>query len=666
MAFSVLPAALPLGAPAQQQAAERGDAVVVTASRFAEHELAAPIGMTVIRSGQIAGSSATTLPELLSREAGIVARDNSGSPDWQIDMRGFGVTGDQNTLVLIDGQRLSEIDFTPIRWSAIPLDSIERIEIMRGSGAVLYGGGATGGTINIITRSPRTRSSSATIGGSYGSYGTRETRGSLNYGGDSVGAALRFNDYASNNYRANNRAEQRNVDGELRWFGTNRHLAFKFGLDNQDLRLPGVRTQAQLATDPRGATTPRDFTTRDSTRASLGGGVALPFGEFAGEFGYRNTVRTSSQKDPFGFADAYLDTRVKVWSLTPRLKMPFEALGRNHSLVLGVDLDDWEYVSLRATSMERLVTPGAKIIASQRNRAFYAQNTTALTERTRLTMGARRQQVTQAAADLVSRASYANGTKTSTPRAYELALRHDVSAFTAVYGKAGESFRVATVDDIYAPFGGPFFDPIVNLLEPQRSRDHEIGAEYRSGKWRARTSAFASWLKNEIHFFAPTFANINLPPTRRQGLEFDLGVEPMPALSLFGNVALVEARFLDGTIGGVNVAGKTIPMVPRDTANAGFAWRFTERTQVSGIARYVGRQRYDNDQANTFPSLMPAYTVVDLKVTHKTGALSVSAAVNNLFDERYYTYAIRNGAGTSFNSYPQRERNFLVNAEYRF
>jgi len=114
-------------------------AVVVTATRFPESRLEAPIGMTVITAEQIAESTAKTLPELLSREAGIVTRDNAGSPDWQIDMRGFGITGDQNTLVLFDGQRLNENELVSVRWSAIPIESIERIEIMRGSGSVLYG-----------------------------------------------------------------------------------------------------------------------------------------------------------------------------------------------------------------------------------------------------------------------------------------------------------------------------------------------------------------------------------------------------------------------------------------------------------------------------------------------------------------------------------------------
>jgi iron complex outermembrane receptor protein len=84
------------------------------------------------------------------------------------------------------------------------------------------------------------------------------------------------------------------------------------------------------------------------------------------------------------------------------------------------------------------------------------------------------------------------------------------------------------------------------------------------------------------------------------------------------------------------------------------------------VARYVGTQYYDNDQTNSFPSLMPAYTVVDVKFTQTVDRLTVGIAVNNLFSKLYYSYAIRNGAGTSFNAYPQPDRTFLLTAEYRF
>ena len=68
-------------------------------------------------------------------------------------MRGFGVTSPSNVLVLVDGRRFNNSDLTGFDFSLIPRNSIEQIEITRGnSGGVLYGDGAIGGVINIVTK----------------------------------------------------------------------------------------------------------------------------------------------------------------------------------------------------------------------------------------------------------------------------------------------------------------------------------------------------------------------------------------------------------------------------------------------------------------------------------------------------------------------------------
>ena len=642
------------------------DAVVVTATRFPERALDAPIGMTVITSEQIASHTARTLPELLSQEAGITVRDSTGSPDRQIDMRGFGVTGDQNTLVLLNGQRLNEIELTSMRWSSIPMETIERIEILRGTGAVLYGGGATGGTINIITKGASAGVREGSIGVARGSQNTRELRGSFNPGLERLGVLVHFNEYTSDNYRTNNRVEQFNFGGEVRADGDKGHVELKFGAESQSLRLPGERTKAELDTDRSGTRRPGDYSSRDGHRATLGGAMDLGFGEFAAELGYRDSVRAALLKDyTFGLFNTYTDTRTRVWSFTPRLKMPFQALGKANSLVVGVDADDWDYDSRRAGSLETLSSPVARVVSRQQNTAFYAQNQMALSAATKLTLGYRRQRVDMSARDNVNPAAYANGAKVSSPQAWEAAVRHQFTPATALYGRIGESFRVATVDEVYSQFGGPVFDAIVTLLEPQESKDREIGAEYRGGRLRARASAFSMRLENEIYFFFPTFSNINLPPTRRKGLEVDMAYELSPQLSLFGNASWTEARFRSGTLGGFDVAGKHIPMVPRQLANAGVSWRISETLRMNGAVRHIGEQYYDNDQLNTFPGRMPAYNVADVKLTHDRKDWAVSLSANNIFNKQYYSYAIRNGAGTSFNAYPQADRTLLATLEVR-
>ena len=91
-----------------------------------------------------------------------------------------------------------------------------------------------------------------------------------------------------------------------------------------------------------------------------------------------------------------------------------------------------------------------------------------------------------------------------------------------------------------------------------------------------------------------------------------------------------------------------------------------DKTQVSAALAYVGKQYFDNDQTNTFPGLMASFVTADAKLSRSVGPWTLALIANNLTDKKYYTYAIRNGAGTSFNAYPMAGRNFLLTAAYRW
>jgi iron complex outermembrane receptor protein len=658
------------------QAFAQEDSVVVTATRFPERKLEHPIGVTVVTREQIANSSAANLPDLLSRYAGINTRNNAGSPDVAIDLRGFGASGDQNTLVLLDGQRLNDIELTTVRWSAIPLEAIERVEIQRGGGAVMYGGGATGGTINIITRSSIAGDRSATVAASAGTYNSNDLRASVNIAGDSTGFALTASQHNSDGYRDNNRLEQGNLLGDLRWSGNRAGLVFKFGLDNQSLRLPGARTAVQLGTDPRGTATPNDYSARDGKQATLSGRYAFEAAELALDLSYRDTRRVAFFDDYSGLGfSTFTDTHASVWALTPRLKTPYRFLGRDHVLIFGMDADIWDYQALRASRFERLGAPQVDLAATQKDRAYYVQHHTAFGTATKLTLGARLQRVDISANDRVNPASYASAAMARSPRAWEMALRHNLNPTLALFGKLGASFRVASVDEIYNQFGGPAFDSIVMPLEPQTSRDSEIGAEYKSGAGRLQARIYRMDLRNEIHFNAINFTNMNLSPTQREGFELEGSRTLGKRVDLFASYTQARAVFREGVYNGfdatfapirVDLAGKQVPLVPRNSAKLGLGWQFAAKTRLSGALGYVGKQYFDNDQANTFPGQMASFVTADAKLSHAAGPWTFTLVGNNLTDRKYYTYAIRNAAGSSFNAYPMAGRNVLLTAAYRF
>ena len=109
-----------------------------------------------ITAEDIGHSPAQNLPDILAQQAGIQTQHlfsaTNGSLDG-VDLRGFGVFAPSNVLILVNGRRFQDFDLQGFDFSSIPLNSIERIEITRGnSGTVLYGDGAIGGVINIVTK----------------------------------------------------------------------------------------------------------------------------------------------------------------------------------------------------------------------------------------------------------------------------------------------------------------------------------------------------------------------------------------------------------------------------------------------------------------------------------------------------------------------------------
>jgi iron complex outermembrane receptor protein len=98
------------------------DTIVITATRFADSKRDLPVGVTVITADDIRNSASSNLGDILAQFGLLQIRDLAGTQNPQLDLRGFGITGDQNTLVLLDGLRITESDFESAQLSAIPLD----------------------------------------------------------------------------------------------------------------------------------------------------------------------------------------------------------------------------------------------------------------------------------------------------------------------------------------------------------------------------------------------------------------------------------------------------------------------------------------------------------------------------------------------------------------
>jgi iron complex outermembrane receptor protein len=158
-----------LAAEASEQLYE---AQVVSASRFVQSTLDAPNSTTIISSQDIRLSGLRSLPEILRRAAGVEVMTMTPSTP-ELSIRGMNQRLSNKVQVLIDGRSVFLDLLGTTLWATVPvlLEEIERIEIIRGPAAALYGANAFGGVVNIITRAPGERRTAASLAGGTGDFG---------------------------------------------------------------------------------------------------------------------------------------------------------------------------------------------------------------------------------------------------------------------------------------------------------------------------------------------------------------------------------------------------------------------------------------------------------------------------------------------------------------
>lgn len=151
-AVGVMGAGLPVSAE-EAAASYELEEMVVTATRVRENADKVPASATVITAKDIEKINATTITDALKQIMGIFVDRPKGLADTAngIEMRGF---GDADILVLYDGMPMNNAYDGGVNWTAIPVDDVERIEVVRGAASSLYGGRAVGGVINIIPKEP--------------------------------------------------------------------------------------------------------------------------------------------------------------------------------------------------------------------------------------------------------------------------------------------------------------------------------------------------------------------------------------------------------------------------------------------------------------------------------------------------------------------------------
>ena len=638
--------------------------VVASASR-----LAAGLGsssVTVIDREAISRQPGRTLPEIIGSAANLHVRDfygNGAASFASIDIRGFGEQATQNTLILVDGRRINDFDLSGVQTTLVPREDIERIEVLRGAAAsVLYGEGAVGGAINIVTRG-RAREPGVSVSGSAGSFGFRRAQGSVRLGSRPVSIGLSGDVTNSDGYRDNNelirqvyRATATYEAGATRWHAAAAYNTEKVGLPGARLIDSGTGLN-ELAADRRGTSEP--FNEAEERGVRFEGGVETALGDgldLIVDAGFRRSLTSSDFVAQFTLDDRVLSTT----SVAPRVIFGGDVLGVRANAIAGIDVTHTD-----ADVTQRFIGfPGGNDFDGwQTSASAFAQGDFALTERMTLDAGVR---IIHTEVELESEQNVAARERDGeTQVAANLGLSYAVDEGVRLFTRGGRAVRVPTIDERV----GTRVDPVTFLpssfaLDTQTSWDVEVGGSLSRGPLEVRVSAFQMIVEDQIAFTPDTLAtfgfNTNLDRTRRRGIEAEAALRPGFGFTVTPKIAWTEAEFVKGPF-----KGNDVPAVPSLLSGVGLGWA-GETLWVSADWRYVSEQRMLNDQDAVFPKI-PSYSLTDLSAGTSVGPVEIRGQIRNLFDEDFFAIAIASDTNPNrFATYPLPGRAAFVEVSVAF
>lgn len=553
-----------------------GDEIVVTATRTAQKASETLSGVTVITAQDIANAGQQTMAELLQAKAGAEIR-STGGPGQPITLFLRG-TNSNHVLVLVDGVRMDNITTGTTTLEAIPLETIERIEVLRAPASSLYGSEAIGGVVQIFTKGGK-GTPHFTLNAGVGSYNTQTI--SAGFGGES--GATRFHFQAGQNqssgFSATNPAESYNYNPDRDGY-RNTHASANV-------------THALTASDEIGATV---LTSDDTIHYDAGLGT--------------DDVKTQKSHA----YSVYSRNRINpVW--TSLLK-------------LGQGVDDYSFpvISYAVRSLQNQATwqndlkldIGALSLGIDRLSQRLASTSTF--DKTNLTVNA------------VFAAYQGN----FGAHRIEASARHDVNSQfgnhdtgNVAYGyhfnpawrasvSAGTAFKAPSFQDLYYPgYSNP-------NLKPERSRNWEAGVQYTEQGQQIEVRYFDNHIADLIVSPPPTYLPSNVNKARIEGTEIIYKGEAV-GLALNANLTLQRPR---DEATGKRLRSRATQHLSLDVSKAIGDWRFGGELVASG-ARFDGTTEAPATR-------MGGYGLFNLIARHDINkTLSLNARWNNVFGKQY-------------------------------
>ncbi len=598
--------------------------------------------VNVIDAAAIEISGATNLTDVLRGQSGIQISDNNIGTSFA--MRGFSAsTAVNNTLILLDGRRLNNIDIAAPSLNAIPLNQVDRIEILSGSAGVLYGDQAVGGVINIVTKSPENTGGSVQLSG--GSFDTYEGRGDVS---GAINKDWRYFFTGSynqgDNYRQHNANETGSILGRIQYKTATDSFFVETSYYDNDRENPGSLTEKQFKDDPRASSNKVEYAHEMTTAARTGYQHQLNQNwALAADLDYSDTLVSS-----LNWGANSHNTR-SLLMFSPKALANYSTRQGELNLVTGLD------ISRGKADFDTMARSNV-----QQMQSAYLQATVPLSHTLSYVVGGRYARVTD---ELVDGNVYPNGMDLDeNAHAFELGLNYRPTAEHRLYVRADDNFRFAKVDE------QAYTSPGVFGLKPQTGRSYEAGWDWAVASQTLRVSLYRLDLEDEIVYDSSAVkpiggnfngANVNADASRRYGAGADWDWQITKALQLGLEYNYTDAEFTDGAND-----GKELSWVAKHTGRGYVSMDFAEHFQVFAEAIYTGDRFIEGDNANQGDKLA-SYVLGNLALNYNRDAWLASLRIDNVFDKDYVSAGYY-GGGTYNGYYSGRGRDIRFTVGYRF
>jgi iron complex outermembrane receptor protein len=631
LAFAVL-----AGLSCSAFADETMKTMVVSATRYEVPEVVTPNSIVVIDRKKLDAMAAGNLTDVLRSQAGIQIADLIGDGSRaSIDMRGFGATASNNTLIMVDGRKLNNATQQAPALNAIPLQDVERIEIIEGSGGTLYGDQAVGGVINIITRKA-TKDLHAYVESSVGSDDLQSVYGSASQLFDN-GFAFRVSGKSrtADNFRDNNASDYGDGLVHLEQNADWGQVFLELQHTHDGLRLPGALTDTDLNTGRRQTKKPIDFSNYSADMFRLGTEVNL-----TDEWAILAEL-TDSDSDGKGhiFGDYYTQN-THMRTLSPRVKGAIPSAYGTTYITAGIDTQESDYQESGSFGSDYI----------QDSDAFYGQIVYPFYTNWSATVGMRD-------ATVYDKNLKKNLKRDDNENISEFGVSWKPLNDLRLFARQAGVLRFANANDHGSVLPG------TNFLNTQTGVSNELGAEVKTKAWDTSAVLFKMDLDDEIYYDSSADggngANINLPSSERTGLTLKGEYRFTDAVAVGANATYIDAELVAGSF-----KGKDMPFVANHTGTAYVNWAFAPNWSLYTDAVYTGSRYRGSDSANSQGSLS-AYCLYNMAVRWDYKNFNTSLRLNNIGGEEYSGFTGYSSFSGNY-QYPAPEETFELTVGYKF